>query len=221
MANRTLNLTDDLYQYVLDKGTTESEAQLALRQYTLELPQANMQIAPEQGQFMAFLVKLMGARKTLEVGVFTGYSTLAVAQALPDDGKIIACDINEQWTQVAKSFWQRAGVADKIDLRLAPANETLEALLNDGRQNQYDFAFIDADKTSYDNYYELCLQLIRPGGMIMIDNVLWNGAVIDPSHTDEDTLAIRQLNEKLVHDKRIDLVLLPLADGLTLARKRD
>jgi caffeoyl-CoA O-methyltransferase len=181
---------------------------------------AGMQISPEQGQFMALLVKLIGARRTLEIGVFTGYSALSVALALPDDGKIVACDVNEEWTTMARKFWQKAGVAHRIDLRLAPALQTLDALLAEGGAGQYDFAFIDADKTGYAAYYERCLQLMRRGGLIAVDNTLWSGSVVDPSVQDDDTRALRAFNDQLHGDERIDLSLLPVGDGLTLARKR-
>ncbi len=191
-----------------------------LREETAALPNHNMQIAPEQGQFMAFLVKLLGARRALEVGVFTGYSSLAVALALPEDGRVAACDVSEEFTAVARKYWQKAGVAHKIRLHLAPAAQTLARFLDEGRAGQYDFAFIDADKPNYDTYYEQCLQLIRPGGLIAIDNVLWDGKAADTAVTDPDTQAIRALNQKLRRDERVDLSLVPIGDGLTLLRKR-
>jgi len=179
-----------------------------------------MQISPEQGQFMRFLAKLIGAKRCLEVGVFTGYSSLSVALALPENGQIIACDISEEWTAIARRYWKKAGVASKIDLRLAPATTTLQKLLSQGEANRFDFAFIDANKTDYDTYYERCLELLRPGGLLLIDNTLWDGKVCDLAIEDEDTLAIRALNKKLLSDERIDLCLLPISDGVTLARKR-
>jgi caffeoyl-CoA O-methyltransferase len=179
-----------------------------------------MQIAPEQGQFMALLIQLLGATKTLELGVFTGYSSLCVALALPPNGKIVACDVSKEFTNVARRYWQKAGVADKIDLRLAPALETLDWLLADGQAETFDFAFIDADKQNYTGYYERSLQLVRPGGLIAVDNVLWSGRVADPSVQDNSTIAIRTFNEKLLQDQRITLSLVPIADGLTLALKR-
>jgi caffeoyl-CoA O-methyltransferase len=179
-----------------------------------------MQISPEQGQFMALLVELIGARRILEVGTFTGYSALAVALALPPDGRVITCDINEEMTAIARRYWAEAGVADKIDLRLAPAIDTLDELLAEGQAGQFDFAFIDADKTNYLAYYERTLELLRSGGLIAIDNVLWNGAVADPERQDDDTSAIRALNEAVHADDRVSLSLLPISDGLTLARKR-
>ncbi len=222
MSRRTLTLNDTLYQYVLDASLREHVELAALREATRTHKRASMQIAPEQGQFMALLVKLIGARRTIEVGVFTGYSALAVALALPDDGRILACDVSDEYTSIARPYWQRAGVAHKIELVLAPALDTLDARLDAGAAGQFDFAFIDADKANYDGYYERCLQLLRAGGLIALDNTLWSGRVaekIDPA-TDADTAALQALNLKLRDDARIDLSLLPLGDGLTLARKR-
>jgi predicted O-methyltransferase YrrM len=219
MSNRTLNLTDTLYQYLIDQSLREHPQQAALRDATRGHERATMQISPEQGQFMALLVKLTGARRTIEVGVFTGYSALSVALALPEDGRILACDISDDYTRIGKPFWERAGIAHKIDLQLGPALQTLDRRLAEGQAGQYDFAFIDADKVSYDGYYERCLQLLRPGGLLAIDNTLWGGRVAEPADSD-DTAALQALNGKLHHDERIDLSLLPLGDGLTLARKR-
>jgi caffeoyl-CoA O-methyltransferase len=219
MANRTLTLDDGLYEYLLSHSLREHPAQAALREATRSHPHAGMQIGPEQGQFMALLVRLIGARRTLEIGVFTGYSALAVALALPDDGYVLACDVSDEYTRIGKPFWSAAGVAHKIDLRLAPARETLDARLAAGEAGRYDFAFIDADKTSYDDYYERCLRLVRDGGLIAIDNVLWSGSVARPAKT-ADTAALQALNDKLHDDERIDLSLVPIGDGLTLARKR-
>lgn len=220
MSNRTLNLTDPLYRYLLNVSLREPDVLKDLRAETAILPSANMQIAPEQGQFMALLVLMLNARRIIEVGVFTGYSSLVMAMALPADGQLIACDINQDYTDIARQYWQRADVAKKIDLRLAPGRETLRQLLDRGESGQFDLAFIDADKTGYLEYYELSLKLLRPGGLIVVDNVLWNGAVIDERIQDEDTAAIRAFNEMLKSDQRVDISLLPVADGLTLARKR-
>ncbi len=219
MSRRTLDLDDTLYNYVLANSLREHPAQTALREATRQHPHGGMQISPEQGQFMALLVRLIGARNAIEVGVFTGYSALTVALALPEDGRLLACDISEEFTRVGRPYWEAAGVAHKIELRLAPALSTLDARLAAGEAARYDFAFIDADKTGYDDYYERCLQLLRPGGLIAIDNVLWGGSVAQ-SKTDTDTTALQALNRKLHGDERIDLSLLPIGDGLTLARKR-
>jgi predicted O-methyltransferase YrrM len=179
-----------------------------------------MQISPDQGALFSLLVRLIGARHTLEVGTFTGYSALAVASALPEDGRLIACDVSEEWTRIARRYWQEAGVASRIDLRLAPASETLAGLLRDGQAESFDFAFIDADKIAYDAYYELCLQLVRVGGLIAVDNTLWAGRVADPAENDADTTAIRALNRKVIADDRVDACLLTVGDGVLLARKR-
>ena len=219
MSSRTLNLTDTIYQYLLNTSLREHPAQVALREATRTHPYATMQISPEQGQFMAMLVRLIGARRTIEVGVFTGYSALTVALALPEDGKVLACDISDDFTRVGVPHWQSAGVAHKIDLQLAPALSTLDARIAAGEQGQYDFAFIDADKSSYDSYYERCLVLLRVGGLIAIDNTLWSGKVAAPSE-DVDTKALQALNSKLHRDERVDISMLPIGDGLTLARKR-
>ena len=220
MSRRTLNLDDTLYDYVLEHSLREHPAQTALRAATSAHPHAQMQISPEQGQFMALLVRLMAARRTIEVGVFTGYSALTVALALPADGQVLACDISDEYTRIGRPYWAAAGVAHKIDLRLAPALATLDAELGSGAAGRYDFAFIDADKAGYDAYYERCLKLLRPGGLIAIDNVLWRGLVARPAAAgDADTAALKTLNDKLHDDARVDLALLPIADGLTLARK--
>jgi predicted O-methyltransferase YrrM len=219
MSRRTLNLDDRLSAYLLDVTLREHPEQAALREATLGHPGAHMQISPEQGQFMQLLVKLMGARRALEVGTFTGYSALTVALALPGDGHLLACDLSEAYTAIGRPFWARAGVAERIELVLGPALDTLDARLSGGEAGTYDFAFIDADKTSYDGYFERCLRLLRPGGLIAIDNVLWSGRVAQPEK-DADTTALHKLNLKLHGDERVDLSMLPVGDGLTLARKR-
>jgi predicted O-methyltransferase YrrM len=220
MLKKTVGLDDPLYDYLLSVSLREPEILLQLREETARLPNAMMQISPEQGQFMALLVELLGATKTLEIGVFTGYSSLCVALALPPNGKIVACDVSEEYTAVARSYWEAAGVAHKIDLRVAPALETLDELLAAGQAETFDFSFIDADKGNYEGYYERSLQLVRPGGLIAVDNVLWSGRVADPQNQDSSTKTIRAFNEKLHHDERVTLSLVPIADGLTLARKR-
>ncbi|MEL4894149.1 class I SAM-dependent methyltransferase [Crocosphaera sp. Alani8] len=220
MTNKTLGLDGELYRYFQEVSVRESEVLKQLREKTAEHPMGNMQISPEQGQFMALLVQLMGAKKTLDIGVFTGYSALVIALALPSDGQIIACDVNEETTKIAQQFWEKAGVTHKIDLRLAPALETLEELIEKGQNNSFDFAFIDADKSNYDNYYEKALWLVKPGGLIAIDNVLWGGKVADNEITDNRTQRMRNFNQKLHQDTRIVLSLVPIADGLTLALKK-
>lgn len=219
MSNKTLNLTEQLHQYLLDVSLREPDILKTLREETANLPSANMQISPEQGQFMALLVQLMGAKNTIEVGVYTGYSALAVAMALPDNGQIVACDISEEYTSVARRYWMQAGISEKIYLRLAPATETLSSLIEGGKSSTFDFAFIDADKENYARYFELCFELLRPGGLIAVDNVLWNGAVIDSDNQDVDTCAIRAFNQQLLFDNRVTISMVPIADGLTLARK--
>lgn len=220
MSRRTIPLTDELYDYMLAVSLREPDLLRRLREETARMPNPECQISPEQGQFMAFLVKLMDARRTLEVGVFTGYSSLVVALALPEDGEIVACDVSAEWTAVARRYWAEAGVADKIDLHLAPAVETLDWLLEQGQGETFDFAFIDAEKAEYDAYYERCLRLVRPGGLIAFDNVFRHGRVTDPEVTDPGTRAIRALNGKLHQDERVDLSMVPIGDGLTLVRKR-
>lgn len=220
MSNKKDTLTQALHQYLLDVSLREPEILKRLRAETAVRPNASMQLSPEQAQFLAFLIKLVAAKRTIEVGVFTGYSSLITALALPSDGQVVACDVSEEFTAVAQKYWQEAGVAHKIQLNIAPAVETLRQLLANGEAGQFDFAFIDADKSNYDSYYELCLQLVRPGGLITIDNVLWGGKVLDPSDQTEDTAAIRALNKKLHKDDRVDLSLVPIGDGLTLLRKR-
>ncbi len=220
MSNRTLSMTDALYDYLLAVSSREPAILRRLREETAQLPNAGMQIGPEQGQFMALLVQLLGARRTLEVGVFTGYSSLAVALALPPDGRVVACDVSEEWTAIARRYWAEAGVAGKIELRLGPAVGTLDALLAEGQADSFDFAFIDADKENYGNYYERALRLVRPGGLIAIDNVLWGGRIADPEVQGESVAAIRALNAKLHRDERVALSLVPIGDGLTLALRR-
>jgi predicted O-methyltransferase YrrM len=220
MAKPTLSLTAELHDYVLDVSLREPEILRRLRAETEALPLGQMQIAPEQGQFMALLLRLIGARHCLEIGTFTGYSALAAALALPPEGRVVTCDINAETTALARRYWQEAGMADKIELHLGPARRTLDALRAEPRAGSFDFAFIDADKSNYDAYYEGALALVRTGGLIMLDNVLWGGAVIDAAVDDADTVALRRLNRKLHGDARIDLSLLPLVDGITLARKR-
>jgi predicted O-methyltransferase YrrM len=220
MANRSITVDDRLYDYILANSLREPALLKALREETAKLAQGMMQIAPEQGQFMALLVQLIGARRTIEVGTFTGYSSLVVALALPADGRLVACDVSKEFTDVARRYWAKAGVAGKIDLRLAPALETLDRLLADGEAGRFDFAFIDADKTNYLGYYERCLKLLRPGGLMAIDNVLWSGEVADPKVTDADTAAIRALNSHVHQDTRVSMSLVPIGDGLTLLRKQ-
>lgn len=218
---RTLLNDDALADYVFSLGAREHPVQIRCRNETNTMGwEKAMQIGPDQGAFLAMLVNLIGAKRTIEVGVFTGYSALSVALALPSDGRVIACDVSEEWTAKARGYWEEAGVTLKIDLRLAPATETLKALLEGGGAGQYDFAFIDADKTGYDSYYEYCLELLRPGGLIAIDNVLWNGNVIKSNADDEDTVAIRAINEKVHSDERVDPCLVSIGDGVMLARKR-
>jgi predicted O-methyltransferase YrrM len=219
MARRTIPLTDALYDYMLDVSLREPDVLRRLREETAHHAMAECQIAPEQGQFMALLVKLVGAKRTLEVGVFTGYSAAWVALALPPDGQVIACDVSEAWTAVARRYWQEAGIADRIDLHLAPAVETLEKLVEAGQGDSFDFAFIDADKPNYDAYYEYCLKLVRPGGLIAFDNMLRHGRVLAETR-DGGTRAVQALNAKLHTDARVDISLVPIADGLTLARRR-
>jgi predicted O-methyltransferase YrrM len=216
MSNRTLNLTDDLVDYVRRYGVREHPALARLRDDTSSMPMAQMQIASEQGAFMALLVRLVGARRILEIGTFTGYSSTAMALALPPDGRIVCLDVSEEWTSRAQEAWADAGVADRAELRIGPAAESLETLGDDS----FDLAFIDADKSGYDTYYEGCLRVVRPGGLILIDNVLQGGRVVDPSADDENVQAIRALNEKIASDERVDMTLLPVADGLTMARIR-
>lgn len=220
MSTETLQLNDRLYQYIYNVGLREHPVLKELRELTSHHRYRMMQISAEQGQLMAMLAKLANARRTLEIGVFTGYSALSVALALPDDGELIACDINREYTDIAKPYWEKAGVSGRIKLHLAPASETLDQLIRNGERNQFDMAFIDADKTGYDAYYEQCLQLIRPGGLILIDNVLWSGRVADADASDDDTAALKALNRKIHDDDRVDMMVLPVSDGLTIVIKR-
>ena len=219
MSSKSMGLPENVYQYLLANSIRENAVQRELREVTAKEPMARMQISPEQGQFMALLVQLMGAKRCVEVGVFTGYSALCVAQALPPDGTIVACDVSEQWTSVGRRFWDKAGVGKKIDLRLAPALQTLDSLLAEGHAGEFDFAFIDADKENYLAYYDRCLKLIRPKGLIAIDNTLWSGSVADSLDQSLDTVRIRELNAALLLDQRIALSMLPVGDGLTLVLK--
>jgi caffeoyl-CoA O-methyltransferase len=219
MSSRSLGLTPEVYDY-LERASQEPRLFAELRAETAKLPRAGMQISPEQGRFMAWLVECLGARRCIEIGVFTGYSSLAVATVLPPGGLLVACDVNEEYTSVARRYWARAGVAERVELRLAPALETLAALISDGAAGSFDFAFIDADKESHVAYYERCLTLLRPGGVVAVDNALWGGKVATPSVTDSETRAIRELNELAQRDPRVSASLVPIGDGLLLARKK-
>jgi predicted O-methyltransferase YrrM len=220
MSAATIAMTEALYGYLLETTVREPEILHRLRLETAKLPTGGMQISPEQGQLMRLLIELTGARRALEVGVFTGYSSTSVALALPADGTLVACDISEEWTNVARRYWQQAGVASKIELHVQPALRTLDALIAAGQAASFDFAFIDADKTAYDSYYERCLTLLRPGGLLAVDNTLWNGAVADRADQRDNTRAIRALNQKIAADTRVSASLVPIGDGLYLARKR-
>ena len=221
MSNRTIQLDDRTYEYLLAHSLREAPALAALRAETASHPKVNMQIAPEQGQFMQMLVRLTGARRAIEVGVFTGYSSLAVMLAMPKDARLLALDVSEEFTAIARRHWQAAGVADRIELVIAPARGTLDARIAAGESGRYDFAFIDADKGGYLAYYERLMKLVRPGGLIAVDNTLWSGDVADPENRDSDTVALREFNDILHKDPRIELALLPVGDGLTLARIRE
>ncbi len=220
MSRRSIGLESGLHDYLLKVSLREPPLLARLREETARHPRSSMQISPEQGQFMALLLKLMGARRCVEVGVFTGYSSLVTALALPEDGYVLACDVSEEYTAVARRYWAEAGVADRIDLRIAPALETLDEALATGGEGSYHFGFIDADKEAYGEYFERLLALIVPGGLIAVDNTLWSGRVADPDNLEADTVAIRAFNERLCNDRRVDLSLVPIGDGLTLARKR-
>lgn len=221
MSNRTLTLTAPLYDYLLAASLREPELLRRLREETAaKVRYPGMQIAPEQGQLMTLLVRLVGARRAIEIGTYTGYSSLCIAMGLPANGQLIACDISEAYTAVARRYWQEAGLATRIELRLAPALETLDRLIADGEADRFDFAFVDADKDGYAGYYERCLTLVRPGGLIALDNMLWDGAVADPARDDADTVAIRAVTAQIRDDSRVDISLVPIGDGLMLARKR-
>jgi caffeoyl-CoA O-methyltransferase len=220
MSRATITMSETLHEYYVSVAAHMNDAMRRLRDETGAMENGGMQISAEQGQIMAFLIKALNVKKCLEVGVFTGYSSLVVAQALPEDGQIIACDVSEEFTAVARRYWLDAGVAHKIDLRIAPATETLEKLLMEGHAGTFDFAFIDADKPNYDNYYEAVLKLLKTGGVFGLDNTLWAGKVADPEHQDADTNAFRALNAKIYADERVDMCLLPVGDGLTLCRKK-
>jgi predicted O-methyltransferase YrrM len=218
MSRGTVQVDDRLAQYLDATNRPETPTQVKLRADTGKMSNAGMQIGANQGSFMAFMVGLIGARNCLEIGTFTGYSALTVAAALPADGTLICCDVSKDYTDVGRKAWAEAGVADRIDLRIGPAADTLDRLIADGQSDQFDFAFIDADKENYDRYYEQCLILVRKGGLIAIDNMLWDGAVADPANQNESTVAIRALNAKLRDDARVDFSLIPVGDGIALAR---
>lgn len=220
MSRASLGLSDDLSAYLRTVGGREDTDLAALRQATATHPRAQMQISSEQGQFLMLLMELLGARRTIEVGTFTGYSAMCVAKALGPEGKVVALDVSKEFTDLARKAWEKAGVAGRIDLRLGPALASLAAMISGGEAGRYDFAFIDADKENYDGYYELCLTLLRPGGLIAIDNVLWGGRVIDPKDTTADTRALKSLNAKIAADQRVTLSMVPIGDGLTLGRNR-
>ncbi len=220
MSSRTLCLSEGLYEYMKRVSLREPDILRRLREETSHDPMHMMQISPEQGQFMVLLIRLIGAKRTLEIGVYTGYSSMSVGMALPKDGKLVACDISREWTSVARRYWEEAGLDGKIDLYLGPALRTLDQLRKRGESGSFDFAFIDADKKNYDGYYEGCLDLLRAGGVLAIDNVFWNGRVAEREAQDEDTRAIRALNEKIHRDERVDASMIPIGDGLTLVRKR-
>jgi O-methyltransferase len=220
MVEKLTSLDERLYTYLLAHEPPEHDELRSLRLHTRDMPNGHMQITPEQGHFLALLARLISARRTLEIGTFTGYSALAVALALPEDGQVVACDISEEWTGTGRRFWERAGIAKKIELRIAPALKTLQQLESEGNRDRFDLAFIDADKPGYDGYYEGALGLVRPGGLIALDNMLRGGRVADPNQNDTDTIALRQLNIKIAGDDRVDRVILPIASGMTLARRR-
>jgi len=219
MSTGSIGLSETLHNYLLSVSAPADPLWERLRDETKRIVGFNMQISPEQAQFMSFLIRLMGVSKALEIGTFTGYSALSIARALPTDGRLVACDVNTEWTSIAKRYWKDAGVADRIDLKIAPALDTLDTMIANGESGTYGFAFIDADKSNYVNYYEKCLQLLYPGGVVGVDNTLWGGSVADPKKNDEDTAAIRELNKTIFEDDRVDSSLIPIGDGLHLARK--
>ena len=220
MSSKTLFMPDRVHAYLVASTVRETPVQRRLRAVTARLPGGGMQIAPEQGALMQLLVRLLGAKRYLEIGTFTGYSALCIALAMPRDGRLVCCDVSEEWTAIARRFWSKAGVSRKVSLRLAPALETLDDLLRKGQAGRFDLAFIDADKVNYGNYFERCLKLVRRGGLIAVDNTLWYGRVAEPAIRDADTRAIRAFNRRLKRDRRVDAALVPIGDGLTLARKR-
>jgi len=220
MSSSTIGLSNELRNYMLDISFRDDDILRQLRKETLKLKEAQMQISPEQGAFLTILTKILNAKKTLDIGVFTGYSSLVVARELPDDGSVVACDTSIEWTSIAKKYWKLAGVDNKVGLHLAPARETLEKLIEDGQASTYDFSFIDADKINYQSYYEYSLTLVKPGGIIAVDNVLWSGQVIDEYDSEPATRAIRSFNEQLYQDDRVSISMVPIGDGLTLAYKK-
>ena len=220
MTNKTLGLPDDVHDYLLRFGVREPEVLRRLRAETAKMPMAQMQIAPEQGAFMGWLVETLGVRKALELGTFTGYSSLAVALAMPDDGRIVCLDVSQEYTDVARRYWGEAGVDHKVELRLAPGLESLAALKAEGHSESFDFAFLDADKEPYPDYYEAILDLLRPGGILLVDNVFAGGKVAEDGSDSGQVRAIRTLNERVIRDERVSALILPIADGVTLARKR-
>ncbi len=217
MTLKTIQLTEPLYRYLLAHSVREHPLQHALREETSDLPMSRMATTPEQGQFLRMLVKSLGVRRYLEIGVFTGYSSLSVGLAMPADGEIVALEKREEWADVAQSYWSKAGFADRVDLRIGLANDNLAELLSEGKAAYFDLAFIDADKPHYPEYFEACLKLVRPGGLIVIDNVLWHGNVVKDDADDPDTLALRAFNQKVFEEERVEISMIPLGDGMTLA----